>query len=109
MKQSKDWLKLIEQDMKSRKNDMLVMLDDGTTLDIERSQKIGDEWFFGFANSDLEDLIPEFCMDSALYAIANNAIIRLLLDIEDEDLIHRLVEQSIETARDIQQHRKDAE
>jgi len=109
MKQNKDWIKLIEQDLKSRKNDSLVMMGDGTTLDIERSQKIGDQWFSGFANSDLEDLIPEFCMDSALYAIAHNAIIRLLLDLEDEDMIHGLVEQSIETARNIKQHLKDQE
>ena len=71
---TENWLKLLKQDIENRKDSGLIMLEDGTTLDIEMSQKIGDQWFWGFANSDLEELIPNFCMDSALFAIANDCI-----------------------------------
>ena len=98
---TENWLKLIKQDVENRKNDNLIMLEDGTTLDIEMSQKIGDQWFWGFANSELEDLIPNFCMESALFAIANDCIVRLMLTVGDRNMIDDLVEQSIITAKDI--------
>ena len=89
---TENWLKLLKQDIESRKDSGLIMLEDGTTLDIEMSQKIGDQWFWGFANSDLEDLIPNFCMDSALFAIANDCIVRLMLRIGDREMIEDLVD-----------------
>jgi len=95
------WLKLVEQDIASKRNSNIIMDSAGNEFDIAMSQKIGDEWFFGFANSDLEAIVPRFCMDSALYAIANNCMIRLMLTFEDPAMLEDLLKQSIDVANKI--------
>ena len=100
---TKKWLKMVEHEAKTKTNGGWVSLEDGTTLDIEMSQKIGDQWFFGFANSNLEELIPNFCMDSALYSIANDCLVRLMLDVGDREMLEELLEQSIQTAKEIEE------
>lgn len=95
------WLKLVEQDIRSRRDSNIIMDSAGNEYDIMMSQKIGDEWYFGFANSDLEQIIPKFCMESALYAIANSCLIRLMLTFDDPQMVRDLVEQSINTAEEI--------
>lgn len=96
------WLRLVEQDVSSQRNSSIIMDKDGNEYDIRMSQKIGDEWYFGFANNDLEKIIPKYDLDSALYSIANNCLIRLWLDFEDDEMLEDLVKQSIRVARGIQ-------
>lgn len=99
-KDDKKWLKLLLEDVKNRRDDNLMMMPDGTTIDITMSQKIGDEWFFGFANSDLDEIIPNFCMESSLYAIANDCLIRMFYSgLMDEEMLQNLLDSSIKTAK----------
>ena len=102
MATDKKWLRLLVEDVTNRKDDNLMMMSDGTTIDIAMSQKIGDEWFFGFANSKLDELIPNFCMESSLYAIANDCLIRMFLSgLMDEEMLQDLLDTSIKTAKEM--------
>jgi len=98
----KKWLRLQEQEANAKRKDSNTFIgDDGNEYDILMSQEIGDEWYFGFANSDLEDKIPKFDMDSAIYAIAMDCLVRLMFVFDDEDLIRNLVEESISIGKNI--------
>ena len=101
------WLKLVEQDVNSKRDSNIVMDSAGNEYDVMMSQRIGDEWFFGFANSDLDEIVPKFCMESAMYAVANNCLIRLMLTFEDPAMLEDLLKQSIVTAQGMIDNRKE--
>jgi hypothetical protein len=99
---AKKWLKLQEQEVKARRDNPLTYWEDGVEYDIELSQKFGDEWFFKLVNGDWDNIVPGLCTKSAVYSMAVNCIINLILNGMDEDDIAELVKNSAKIARDIE-------
>jgi hypothetical protein len=90
----KQWIKLQEQEATERANLPHVIIDDdGNERDVKMSQAYADEYFFNLANSDMEKIIPKFDMDSAIYALAHNCLVRLYLSL-GEDMVDAVLEQA---------------
>ena len=103
----KKWIKIQEQEAQTRANLPHIIIDDnGEELDIEMSQNYGDEYFFNLANGDLEKIIPKFDMDSAIYALGTDCIVRLYLTL-GLDTVEEMVRDAVEAARDIESKMKD--
>lgn len=98
----KKWLRLQEQEANNRVKQTHIIIDGlGNELDIKMSQDYADEYFFNLANGDLERIIPKFDIDSAIYALGHNCLVRLFLTL-GEDTVNDLVEQSREDAERIE-------
>jgi len=106
---AKKWLKLQEQEVKARRDNPHTYWDDGIEYDIKMSQEFGDEWFFKLVNGDWAKIVPGFCTQSAVYAMANDCIVSLLLNGMDEDDIADLVKTSVEAAREIEDENDEDE
>lgn len=94
----KKWLKLQEQEAQNRANRPHIIIDDnGDELDIMMSQTYADEYFFNLANGDLEKIIPKFDLDSAIYALGHNCLVRLFLTM-GIDTVGELIAQARDDA-----------
>lgn len=98
----KKWLKLQEQEATARANQPHILIDnDGNELDIKMSQAYADEYFFNLANGDLEKIIPKFDLDSAIFALAHNCLVRLHLTL-GEDAVNDVITQARDDSAHLQ-------
>jgi hypothetical protein len=103
----KKWIKLQEREAIDRANQPHIIIDDhGEERDIMMSQTYADEYFFNLANGDLEKIIPKFDLDSAIYSLAHNCLVRLYLTL-GKNTVDELIEQSKSDAERLQREWDD--